>query len=99
MTKVYTAEDENVVLYAGCVRDRNAEIKTNSSDCAVLDSGCSSNVCGKLWLDSYLNVRSRSQRLDIIVRIVGRSYLHLDVVHNKNPRGSILFQHLLQTDV
>ena len=54
MTKVYTAEDEHVVLYTGCVTDENAEIKTNSYDFAVLDSGYNSNVCGKLWLDNYL---------------------------------------------
>ena len=24
-------------------------------NCAVLDSGCTKNVCGKTWLDSYLN--------------------------------------------
>ena len=26
-----------------------------TSNCAVLDSGCTKNVCGKAWLDSYLN--------------------------------------------
>ena len=25
-------------------------------NCAVLDSGCTKNVCGKAWLDSYLNI-------------------------------------------
>ena len=24
-------------------------------NCAILDSGCTKNVCGKAWLDSYLN--------------------------------------------
>ena len=65
MTKVYTAEDEHVVLYTGCVRDENAEIKTNSSDCAVLDSGYSSNVCGKLWLDNYLKTLDQEDRDEI----------------------------------
>ena len=65
MTKVYTAEDEHVVLYTGCVTDKNAEIKTNSSDCAVLDSGCSSNVCGKLWLDNYLKTLDQEDRDEI----------------------------------
>ena len=65
MTKVYTAEDEHVVLYTGCVTDENAEIKTNSSDCAVLDSGCSSNVCGKLWFDNYLKTLDQEDRDEI----------------------------------
>ena len=65
MTKVYTAEDEHVVLYTGCVTDENTEIKTNSSDCAVLDSGCSSNVCGKLWLDNYLKTLDHEDRDEI----------------------------------
>ena len=65
MTKVYTAEDEQMVLYMGCVTDENAEIKTNSSDCAVLDSGCSSNVCGKLWLDNYLKNLDQEDRDEI----------------------------------
>ena len=65
MTKVYTAEDEQMVLYTGCVTDKNAEIKTNSSDCAVLDSGCCSNVCGKLWLDNYLKNLDQEDRDEI----------------------------------
>ena len=62
MTKVYTTEDEHVVLYTGCVTDKNAEIKTNSSYCAVLDNGCSSIVCGKLWLDNYLKTSDQEDR-------------------------------------
>ena len=65
MTKVYTTEDEHVVLYTGCVTDENTEIKTNSSECAVLDSGCSSNVCGKLWLDNYLKTLDQEDRDEI----------------------------------
>ena len=65
MTKVYTAEDEHVVLYTGCVTDENAEIKINSSDCAVLDSGCSSNACRKLWLDNYLKTLDQEDRDEI----------------------------------
>ena len=50
MTEVYTAENEPVVLYTECRTDENADVITNGFACASLDSGCSSNVCGKPWL-------------------------------------------------
>ena len=95
-----------MVLYTGCVTDENAEIKTNSSDCAVLDSGCSSNVCGKLWLDNYLKNLDQEDR-DEIYYSSGKKLFTFGCGTQLKSKGggggggggSVLFQHLLQTDV
>ena len=98
MTKVYTTEDEHVVLYTGCVTDKNAEIKTNSSDCAVLDSGCSSNVCWKLWLDNYLKTLDQEDR-DEIYYSSGKKLFTFGCGTQLKSKGCVLFQHLFQTDM
>ena len=34
----------------------------DARNCAVLDSACSSTVCGEMWLDNYLNSLSQQDR-------------------------------------
>ena len=34
-------------------------------NCAVLDSGCSKNVCGQSWLSNYLNTLTEVDRLQM----------------------------------
>ena len=38
---------------------------TEAMNCAVLDSACSSTVCGKDWLDSYMNSLTEQQKKEV----------------------------------
>ena len=51
---VNVTEDEHAVLFTGYNKDEIARLGVDARYCAVLDSACSSTVCGKLWLDGYL---------------------------------------------
>ena len=48
-------EDEHVVLFTGYDKREIAQLGINANTCAVLDSACSSTVCGQTWLERYLN--------------------------------------------
>ena len=52
--KVNVIEDEHAVLFTGYNKDEIARLGVDARNCAVLDSACSSTVCGKVWLDGYL---------------------------------------------
>ena len=52
-------EDEHAVLFTGYYKDEIARLGVDARNCAVLDSACSSTVCGKLWLDGYLESLGR----------------------------------------
>ena len=54
MAKVNIAE-ENVVLFTGYQKQEIQQLGTEARNCAVLDSACSSTVCGITWLNSYLD--------------------------------------------
>ena len=45
---------ESVVLFTGFDKSEIAKFGVEAGSCAVLDSACSSSVCGKTWLESYL---------------------------------------------
>ena len=51
---VNVTEDEHAVLFTGYNKDGIARLGVDARNCAVLDSACSSTVCGKLWHDGYL---------------------------------------------
>ena len=43
-------EDEHVVLFTGYHKREIAQLGIDDRNCAVLDSACSSTVCGETWL-------------------------------------------------
>ena len=45
---VNVTEDEHAVLFTGYNKDEIARLSVDARNCAVLDSACSSTVCGKL---------------------------------------------------
>ena len=62
MAKVNIAEDEHAVLFTGYNKGEISQLGTDARNCAVLDSACSSTVCGEMWLDNYLNSLSDGDR-------------------------------------
>ena len=52
--KVNVTEDEHAVLFTGYNKDEIARLGADARNCAILDSACSSTICGKIWLDGYL---------------------------------------------
>ena len=43
-------------------------------NCAVLDSGCTKNVCSKTWLDSYLNTLTEKDAQKVVVKSCSNSF-------------------------
>lgn len=72
----YPPEDDNIeenedrnedadVFFANN-RHSMKELSIESRNCAVLDSGCSSNVCGQAWFDCYVDSLSSEERRQVI---------------------------------
>ena len=55
MRRVNVVEEENVVLFTGYNKQEIQQLGVDARNCAVLDSACSSTVCGENWLDSYIH--------------------------------------------
>ena len=47
------------------LRDFLPTLGVDSRNCAVLDSACSSTVCGKLWLDGYLKSLDKEDQIKV----------------------------------
>ena len=65
-----TEEEENVVLFTGYQREEIARLGIDARNCAVLDSACSSTVCGETWMSGYIDSLDQGDR-DKIVRRKG----------------------------
>ena len=63
--KVNITEDEHVVLFTGYHKEGTAQLGIDARNCAVLDSACSSTVCGEIWLENYLNSLDHKDRRKI----------------------------------
>ena len=56
MSKVNICDaEEDVVLFTGYIKEDVRNLGKDARNCAVLDSACSSTVCSKTWMDSYLD--------------------------------------------
>ena len=64
--KVNFTEDEHAVLFTGYNKDEIARLVVDARNCAVLDSACSSTVCGKVWLDGYLKSLDKEDRGKVV---------------------------------
>ena len=63
--KVNIVEDENVVLFTGYNKEEIYQLGVDARNCAILDSTCSSTVCGQNWMDSYINSLNEVDRKKI----------------------------------
>ena len=63
---VFQAEDtEDWCLYTGHNPSEMHVFTSEAMNCAVLDSACSSTVCGRRWMDSYMNSLDEDQKQKI----------------------------------
>ena len=58
--KVYYVE-EQVVMYTGYNQDEIQRLGNESRNCAVLDTACTSTVCGDKWLQCFLDTLTEEQ--------------------------------------
>ena len=58
-------DTENVVLFSGNDKQNMAELGMEARNCAVLDCACSSTVCGKRWLNCYLDSLDDKDRVKV----------------------------------
>ncbi|MCG7877703.1 MAG: transposase [Candidatus Thiodiazotropha endolucinida] len=54
MAKVNIAGEEHPVLFTGYNTEEVRRLGIDASNCAVLDSACSSTVCGDRWINNYI---------------------------------------------
>lgn len=54
--------EESAVLFTGFNKQDITRLGVEANNCAVLDSACSSTVCGATWLESYLDSLGDEER-------------------------------------
>ena len=72
--KVHLVEDENVVLFTGYNREEIYQLGVDARNCAILDSACSSTVCGQNWIDSYINSLNKGDRKKVQQTVGERTF-------------------------
>lgn len=60
-------EDEHVILFTGHNKPDIARLHTDARKCAVLDSSCSSTVCGERWVEEYTKTLDHEDRTKVKV--------------------------------
>jgi len=58
--------DDVPCLFTGGLPFESHQLQKEATNCAVLDSACSSTVCGKSWLESYINSLEKSTKSKIL---------------------------------
>ena len=53
------------VLFTGYNDHKLSELECDARNCAVLDSACTSTVCGRAWLDNYVSSLSEKDRCQV----------------------------------
>ena len=64
----------DVVLFTGYDKGRLGELCLEANSSAVLDSACSSTVCGENWLEGYLCSLSEEDKDKVARRASGRTF-------------------------
>ena len=59
-------EADDFVLFTGYQKQNITELGNDARNCAVLDSACTSTVCGKTWLNRYVDSLSNDDKSKII---------------------------------
>ena len=73
-----TAESatENVVLFTGYNKSEIGQLGEETINCAVLDTACTSAVCGTRWLQCFLDGLSEKELKSVMKK--ERNYLSLE---------------------
>ena len=66
-----------MVLFTGYNKGDIVQLGIDAHNCAVLDSACSSSVCGKHWLENYVNSFNEKEKMKI--KQTAREHLSLEV--------------------
>ena len=85
MATVNITEDEHV-LFTGYHKGDIAQLGIDACNCAVLDSACSSTVCGEIWLENYLNSLDHEDRRKI-KRSIGKKKFKFGGGERLKPKG------------
>ena len=62
MAKINIVEDEHAVLFTGYNKEEVRRLGVDACNCAVLDSACSSIVCGDSWINNYIQSLDKADR-------------------------------------
>ena len=65
MAKINIADEEHAVLFTGYNTEEVQRLGIDARNCAVLDSACSSTVCGDKWINNYIQSLDNRDRLKI----------------------------------
>ena len=63
MAKINIVEDEHAVLFTGYNKEEVRRLGVDARNCAVLDSACSSTVCGDSCIYNYFQSLDKDDRL------------------------------------
>ena len=66
--------EESVVLFTGNLDAENCLLNREASTCAVIDSACTSNVCGSSWMKSYLSCLSERDKESVVSKPSNRMF-------------------------
>ena len=59
------SDKEEVVLFTGSLKKEICQLGHEATNCAVLDSACSSTVCSENWLSVYFSSCNSDLQNDI----------------------------------
>ena len=65
MRNVNVVEEEHAVLFTGYNTEEVRRLRDDARNFAVLDSACSSTVCGDSWLTNYIESLDMNDRLKV----------------------------------
>ena len=60
--KINIVEDEHAVLFTGYNKEEGRRLGVDARNWAVLDSACSSTVCGDSWINNYIQSLDKVDR-------------------------------------
>ena len=70
-----TSDDVNITLFSQEMHEcYMTKFVGETLNCAVLDSGCTKNVCGESWLTNYLDTLTESDRSKVVVEKSSNSF-------------------------
>ncbi|ESO92708.1 hypothetical protein LOTGIDRAFT_175654 [Lottia gigantea] len=66
LARVNVTNEENVVLWTGNKAENVAKLGVEAQNSVVLESACSSTVCGKTWFDNYVNSLDTGEKSKVV---------------------------------
>ena len=87
---------EQVVMFTGYDQTEIQRLGRESRNCAVLDTACTSTVCGDRWLQCYLDTLSEKILKKKSENFLVKSYLNLEEESASNELNVYCFHVSLQ---